>query len=643
MLPSASENAATARRRALETLLAAVGVGAGSALAAPMRRSDVARASADPAAAAGSPAAAPMRRPGKAPVDTRLARLDASAAQTLTFSGPPSATAWLNRATFGCTPADLTAFNALGASDAARWNAWVAQQLAPAAIDDSACAARIASANFQSLNLSAGQLWSTFHADTANYSHRMLPIAEAECATLIRQTYSKRQLFETMVDFWHDHFSVFGWDYDGGPMFPAFDALFRDTSAGKGVFGNFKSLLIAVGQSASMMYMLDLYSNIAAGPNENYARELCELHTLGAENYAGVVEPDPNSGVYNIATVTAADGNPIRAQYVDDDVYDATSALTGWTLSQSTWWTQSDPNPGTFEYVDSLHYNKVTTTFLSRFIGANTHQSAGFDIYDWLSVHPGVANFIATKLCRRLVGDNPSPTLVANVANVFLTNYAAPNQLQLTTQAVLASSDFLDSWGQKMRRPGAALVAALRTLGADFTPVPDLDNPNPAYQSGAWTTSDSILYALQAAGHRPFYWPAPNGYPDVQTAWASSGTLGMTLRMLAQVVETTQDINVSGTPFLADVQGQTLAQFPSAADRSAANIAGFWCDRILGWRPANVYNAATDFLRQNAQPTDVLDLTTDSWLTSNLSKHYTQSRLRSMVALILCSPEFLTR
>ncbi len=583
-----------------------------------------------------------MRRPGKASTDTRLANLDGAAASTATLSGPPAPVVWLNRATFGCTQADLAAFNALGADDASRWNAWVDRQL-NLLDDDSACNARVAGAGFQSLNLTPGQLWSTFHSDTANYSHRMLPIAEAECATLIRQTYSTHQLFEVMVDFWHDHFSVFGWDYDGGPMFPAFDALFRDVSAGQGVFGNFKNLLIAVGQSASMMYMLDLYSSIAAGPNENYARELCELHTLGAANYAGVVEPDPNSGIYNIPTVTAADGNPIRAMYVDDDIYDATSALTGWTLSNSIWQTQGDPNPGEFEYVDSLHYNKVTTTFLNRYIGANTHQSAGFDVYDWLSVHPGVATFIATKLCRRLVGDNPPAALVANAANVFLGNYQAPDQLRLTTQAILLSSDFQNAWALKMKRPGVALVGALRTLGADFTPVPDLDNANPAYHTNTWTTTDAVLYALQSAGHRPFYWPAPNGYPDTQTAWSSTGTFGMTLRLLAQIVETTQDRVVSGSPYIADLQGQTLAQFPNAADRTAANIAGFWCDRVLGWRPTGVYNAAVDFLRQNAQATDALDLTTDTWTSSNLSTHYTKSRLRSMVALILCSPEFLTR
>jgi hypothetical protein len=184
-----------------------------------------------------------MCRPGKAPVDTRLAHLDAAAPLQSRFRSP-SPVAWPNRTSFGCTQADLTASNALGASDAARWTTWLDRQF-NLLDDDTACSNRVSGANFQSLNLTPNQLWTTFHSDTANYSHRMLPIAEVECATIIRQTCSKHQLFEVMVDFWHDHFSVFGWDYDGGPIFPAFDALFRDTASGNRVSGNLKSLLMA--------------------------------------------------------------------------------------------------------------------------------------------------------------------------------------------------------------------------------------------------------------------------------------------------------------------------------------------------------------------------------------------------------------
>ncbi|MBS0439323.1 MAG: DUF1800 family protein, partial [Proteobacteria bacterium] len=109
---------------------------------------------------------------------------------------PPNAVRWLTRGTFGFTQADLATFNALGADDDSRWAAWLGQQLNPAAIADGACNSRIASAGFTTLGKSPAQLWADHHADTANYFNRMLPVSEAECATLIRQTYSQRQLFE---------------------------------------------------------------------------------------------------------------------------------------------------------------------------------------------------------------------------------------------------------------------------------------------------------------------------------------------------------------------------------------------------------------------------------------------------------------
>lgn len=592
--------------------------------------------------------ALPMRRAGKPSLAPRV-QSHAKALQSQTATSPPAATTWLNRASFGCTQSDLNDFNALGGSDAARWSSWVTQQLNPVGINDTACNSRVTSAGFKTLGLSDTQLWTNYHSVTDDYNKRMLPIAEAECMTLIRQMYSKRQLQEVMVDFWHDHFSVNGFDYDGGPMFPAFEAIFRDTSSGNGVFGNFETLLVRIAKSASMMYMLDLYSSTAGGPNENFSRELCELHTLGAMNYAGVVNPDPISGLYDLPTGTGADGYPIRLQYVDDDVYQVTSALSGWTISQSTYDTRNDPNPGTFEYVDSLHY-KYQLFFLNRYIQPNKHQQGGYDIFHWLAIHPGVAKHIATKMCRRLVGDTPSATLINNIADVFMQNYQAPNQLQLVTQAILQSTDYANSWAQKMKRPAHAMVSTLRVLGADFTPRPDLDNPN--YHSGDWSTTDAVISAMQSAGHRLFNWPAPNGYPDDRIAWASTGALGMTLRMLSQLVETTVDRNAAGSAFLADVQAQTLSALSISA-RTAANIAGMWCDRILGYRPANVYNAAVDFMRQNAAASDPLDLVTDgtssglpsrtgTWNASNLSKHYTIARLRSMVALILSSPDFLT-
>jgi uncharacterized protein (DUF1800 family) len=559
---------------------------------------------------------------------------------------PPDAMRWLTRATFGFTIGDFLAFAALGDTDDARWQAWIASQLAPSTIDDGACDARIASAGFITLDKTANQLWTDHHAVTDNYYVRMLPVAESECATLIRQIYSQRQLNELMVDFWHDHFSVFGWDYDGGPMFVAMD---RDAIR-PNVFGNFRTMLQAAGESASMMYMLDLYASQAGHPNENYARELMELHTLGAENYAGIIrDPDSFANMNLLGHFTAWDGTEERLKYVDDDVYEAARALTGWTVSGSTW--PYDPIGGaplgTFAY-DGTNHDQAPKHILARYVDPYQGQGDGTLLFDMLAQHPGTAHFVAGKLCRRFVGDGPSPALVQSVADSLHVNWQAPDQIAQAMQIVLNSAEFKQGWGTKMKRPAMAAVGALRAVGADFTLKTD--------NTSTWTTTEEFISRLQAAGQRLFYWPAPNGYPDVMQAWSSTGAMGMTLKLMPRLLEMHQNQGYDNTqPFLADVQAQSLAAFANTADRTASNLMGYWCDRILGYRPEPTHTVAVDFLRQNAAASDPLDIVTDSmndqgqpnhtgtWNINNLSQHYTIARLRTAIALVLCSPEFLRR
>jgi uncharacterized protein (DUF1800 family) len=555
---------------------------------------------------------------------------------------PPASVRWLSRATFGFSTPTHAAFIALGANDEARWQAWLNQQLVPATISDTACDNRIASAGFTTLGKSAAQLWADHHSITNNYFNRMLPVSETECMTLIRQVYSQRQLFEVTADFWHDHFSVFGWDYDGGPMFPALDR----EAIRPNVFGNFRTMLQAVCESASMMYMLDLYTSYTGHPNENYARELFELHTLGAENYAGVIDSadfDPS-----IPTYTDWEGQTQRLLYVDDDVYEAARVLTGWTISQSTWETRNDPNPGTFEYVHALHDAGIKRV-LRRQFNAGGGQNDGTRLFDMLSQHPGTAHFVAGKLCRRFVGDNASAALVQSAADLFHAQWQAPDQIKQVLALILQSNEFKTGWGNKMKRPAGSAVSALRALVADFTPRPD--------NTGTWTTSEEFISRLQQAGQRLFYWPAPNGYPDNQTAWSSTGALGMTLRLLPRLLEMHQANGDIASPFLADVQGQTLAAFPNAADRTPANIIGYWFTRILNYQPAQTWTTVLDFFRQEAPSTAPIDLVTDNidagvaqhtgtWHlnpANQLSKHYTIARLRVAIGMILCSPEFLRR
>jgi uncharacterized protein (DUF1800 family) len=583
-----------------------------------------------------------LRRPGRSGV--REDDLPQSPA-ALTF--PPAPVRWLTRCTFGYMTADLVAFNALGANDDARWQAWMDRQLDPGVIADSGCDARITSAAFTTLGKTANQLWTDHHAVTDDYRLRMLPIAEAECATLIRQTYSQRQLYEVMVDFWHDHFSVFGWDYDGGPMFPAFD---RDAVRPYAfALGNFRQMLQAVGESASMMYMLDLYANQAGQPNENYARELMELHTLGAENYGGIVQnPDSFANMELLGHFTAWDGEEERLKYVDDDVYEAARALTGWTISGTRW--PYDPINGVplgeFAYDNSTHDQGVKRV-LARYFAAGGGQNDGTTLFDMLAQHPGTAHYVAGKLCRRFVGDNVPAALVQQAADVFHQEWQAPDQIAQVLRVILQSDAFKTGWGTKMKRPALSAVSALRATGADFTPVPD--------NSATYTPTEEFIGRLQAAGQRLFYWPAPNGYPDNQVTWSSTGPLGMTLKLLPRLLEMHQGESYDNTrPFLIDIQTQTLAAFPNAAERTAANLIGYWCDRILGYRPPATLAVAIDMLRQNAAATDPLDIVTDSdddgqpnhvgvWNLNDLSRHYTIARLRTAIGLILCSPEFLRR
>jgi uncharacterized protein (DUF1800 family) len=557
---------------------------------------------------------------------------------------PPAAVRWLSRATFGFSTPTHAAFIALGADDEARWQAWLNQQFDPATIGDSACDNRIAGAGFTTLGKSAAQLWADHHSITNNYFNRMLPVSETECMTLIRQVYSQRQLFEVTADFWHDHFSVFGWDYDGGPMFPALD---RDAIR-PNVFGNFRTMLQAVCESASMMYMLDLYTSYTGHPNENYARELFELHTLGAENYAGVIESadfDPS-----IPTYTDWEGQTQRLLYVDDDVYEAARVLTGWTISDSNWQVPPDGSHpgGTFEYVHALHDAGIKRV-LRRQFNAGGGQNDGTRLFDMLSQHPGTAHFVAGKLCRRFVGDNASAALVQSAADLFHAQWQAPDQIRQVLALILQSDEFKTGWGNKMKRPSGSAVSALRALVADFTPRPD--------NTGTWTTSEEFISRLQQAGQRLFYWPAPNGYPDNQIAWSSTGALGMTLRLLPRLLEMHQANGDVASPFLADVQAQTLAAFPNAADRTPTNIIGYWFTRILGCQPPQTWTTVLDFFRQEAPASAPIDLVTDNidagvpqhtgtWHlnpANQLSRHYTIARLRVAIGMILCSPEFLRR
>lgn len=570
----------------------------------------------------GSPVA-DMHRPGKAPIATAVA--DPDAPPEVDFATPPDRVRWLNKTTFGySTPLDAEFLGLAGATMDAKWQTWLDQQLNPAAITDTDCTNRLAAGGFTTLAKTLPQLWSQ-HV-VSDYYTRMLPAYETECATIIRAVYSKRQLFERMVNFWHDHFSVFGFDYDIAPILVHYD---RDVIR-PNAFGNFRTMLEQVATSTAMQLYLDNYASRGADFNENYARELIELHTLGVGNYFG---PNPPFDVPCLTTTIHCPGS-VPAGYVDNDVYEAAAALTGWTIKNGYWQYPND-NDGTFVYRADWH-DRRNKIFLGLYIPPNNQPAMadGHAVFDRLVAHPGTAKFIATKMCRRFVGDAPSQTLVDAVALDFANNLAAPDQIARMLRTILASNEFKSAWGLGMKRPFEMTMAGLRGLQANFAPRPD--------NTSSWTLTERFVYQLQLCGHRAFYWSPPNGYPDRQTAWASTGALAMTLKMLSWLPEMRVN-NDSASTLVGDIVAQTEAAFPTTSARTAGAIMGYWCDRLLGYRPEPTYGVATAFLQQNATAGEAINITTDTWNGNSLKLHYTQQRLRTAVGMVLMSADNFRR
>ena len=533
-----------------------------------------------------------------------------SQAELLTLQRAPFAVRALNHLTFGATATSITEFNALGANDTARLTAFVDQQLNTAGINDSALDTRLTNAGYTTLGKSLTQLWADHILPDPAYDIRMRPAWEAQRSTLVRAVYSKRQLHEVMVGFWHNHFNVMATDFDSGPVFMHYH---RDVIRAN-AFGNFRTMLESVAQSTSMLYYLDNASNTRAGPNENFARELLELHTFGAENYLGFMDP------FQVPPCPEDPTYPIG--YTDVDVYETASAFTGWSVKDGHWQYPTEDD-GTFVYRQAWH-DSGPKFVLGKFL--NPEQPSmkdGRDILDRLASHPRVAKFICKKIIRRFVSDKPDQALIDSAAAVFRANWQSPNQIVLTLRHILLSNAFINSWGMKNRRPFELIAAALRTLGSDWTPrIGD-------------AKSDELFWRMGSTGNTPYEWPAPNGYPDVGVAWSGSNSYAMTWRVLNWVSETS-DNNVPMAPILATTR-------TGVSSWTANNLVDFWCQRILGYAPpAARRQVLVTFMAQNGAATEVI-ADTDDWAANNTKAHYNQQRLRSMVALILMSPEFMSR
>lgn len=543
-----------------------------------------------------SPGAIPLEAGGQSPV------IEPEIQTTL--PPVPMAILALNRLTFGIRPGDVDAFNALGSSESERLQNFVAQQLNPEAIDDSEFENRHARAGFETLHKSHEQLYADHIVsnpyssnDDAYWQWYSQPAYELVDATVLRAVYSKKQLVEVLADFWHNHFNVFFWQDDGVPLLASYN---RDALR-KHMLGNFRQMLEAVAKHPSMLYYLNQNNSSDAGPNENFARELFELHTLGAENYPGV--RDPNA--------VEKDPNNIAIGYVDNDVYEAARCFTGWRVDDDLGdWEDGVEKTGNFLYHKPWHdrFNKLV---LGRYIPADQEDlKDGYDVLDLLASHPGTARHIARKLCRRFISDAPPETVVQAAASTFLQYKDAPDQLKHVMETILLSAEFKASWGGKVKRPFEAATSMMRTLNSDFTRPPG-----------------SLHWMLSLMGQRLFERRSPDGYPDTREAWATSMSLLYRWNLAVGLAENWLDDETTGYTIRSDTFAQTPAEI-----RTASALADYWIQRILNQTlPESSRNAIIAVMAQEY-----------NW-DEPLTEEHVRYVLPAMIEVILMSPDFQWR
>lgn len=426
-------------RRALFGLGAVLAVGAvaGEALVAPP----------DPAAAATKP------HHGAQYAAASIAATHAGTAHSSLFPHDTHAHL-LRRATFGPRPSDVASLNHLGIDE------WLHRQLNPSSIHDAA------GDHAWKLFPLAGASAATIIRKTKRYSwDAMMATTQA---TLARQIFSDRQLYEIVVDVFANrlHVAIPGEQWHVSPSYV-------QNVIRKHAFGTYEGMLLAAMKHPAMLSFLNNDLSRKADVNENLGRELLELHTVGRS-----------------------------AGYTEAMVHSSAQIMSG-----RTW----DYDTGEYYYMPPWHW--TGHVHVLGFSHANTHDSDGEKLGDaylkYLAHHPSTARNIARTLAIRFVSDTPSTSLVNRLAKVYLEHGTS---IKAVVDAIFKSSDFWAAVGVRMRRPLEDAVGAMRVLDVKST-------------AGMKTQLGWLYWTLNEAGHTPFGWVPPNGYPDVAAAWLGAGAM----------------------------------------------------------------------------------------------------------------------
>ena len=427
--------------------------------------------------------------PGPAPASSA-----APASSDLRAAGDREVLHALSRLTYGPRPGDVERVRALGL------DLWLERQLHPEKIEDSATEAALA--ELATLRMSSSELLRAYPRPDPQLRAKLASgemsrqemqerypmdkrpariTAELQAAKMVRAVTSERQLQEVMVDFWFNHFSVFSGKGDVRWYVSAYE---RETIRPHAL-GKFPDLVRATAHHPAMLYYLDNWLSAKpdftipggpnrgrkAGRNENYARELMELHTLGV------------------------DGG-----YSQHDVTEVARAFTGWTIERPR-------AEARFVFRAAMH-DTGEKIVLGRRIPAGGGQEDGERVIEILTGHPSTARFIATKLVRRFVADVPPPALVDRVAATYSrTGGDIPSMLR----AIVEAREFRgeDVYRAKIKKPFEFVASATRALGGR----PD-------------TNGGMALARASAEIGEPLYEAQPpTGYGDRADVWVNAGAL----------------------------------------------------------------------------------------------------------------------
>lgn len=411
----------------------------------------------------------------------------------------------LNRLAYGAKPGDIDRLVTIGVET------WIEQQLLPDQIPNQRCEGLLS--ELPSVGMSMAEIQRDYAYDIprnataeerrAANQLRNEPRSELMKAVLFRAATSERQLEEVLCNFWRNHFNV---SFTKGSQITLLITAYENNVIRNNVLGNFESMLTWSAKHPAMLLFLDnalsrrpptkselkkiqrnakkrTGSNQQAsqavqlaeqrGLNENYARELLELHTLGVDNY-----------------------------YKQKDVVAVAEALTGWTISSG----KKGKYDG-FQFRNEMHVpgNKKV---LGRVIRTDNGNGVveGDQILKLLAHHKGTAKFISFRLCQYLVHDEPSENLVEDIAKVF---QKEDGDLREVTRAILRHDEFWsrENYQSKFKTPFEYVMSALRVTGANVSKV------------------DYLIGTLRDMGQPVYLCDPPTGYYDTAEAWLDPGVL----------------------------------------------------------------------------------------------------------------------